>query len=329
VNNNPSTMILGMGYAVPDKVLTNHDIEKIVDTSDAWIRERSGIERRHILEEGRTNSDLGTESGEKALEDAKISVEDIDFIINATVTPDQALPSTACFIQDKIGAKNAAAFDISAACSGFLYGLTLADNIIKNNSDKKILVIGTEILSRVTDWEDRSTCVLFGDGSGAAVLGASDGTSGILSSYMKSNGKLAHLLYMLGNGVTNPTSHETVDKRMQYIKMEGRETFKHAVKSMSEAANYALKFAGVTKEEIDLLITHQANMRIINALGNRLKISEDKVFSNIAEYGNTSAASIPIAMNEARDQGKLKRGDLLLLAAFGGGFTWAANLIRF
>lgn len=326
---NPSTMILGMGYAVPDKVLTNHDLEKIVDTTDEWIKERSGIERRHILEEGRTNSDLGSESAKRALEDAGISADELDFIINATVTPDQQLPSTACIIQAKINAKNAAAFDISAACSGFLYGLSIADNIIKNNQDKKILVIGTEILSSVTDWEDRSTCVLFGDGSGAAVMGASDGTSGILSSYMKSNGELAHLLYISGNGVTHPTTHETVDKGMQYIRMGGRETFKHAVKSMSEAATNALKFAGVTKDEIDLLITHQANMRIIKALGKRLKVSEDKVFSNIAEYGNTSAASIPIAMNEAREKGYLKRGDLLLLAAFGGGFTWAANLIRF
>ena len=329
MKSNPSTMILGMGYAVPDKVLTNHDLEKMVETSDEWIRTRSGIERRHILEEGKTNSDLGTESGKQALKDAGITATDLDFIINATVTPDQQLPSTACIIQDKIGAKNAAAFDISAACSGFLYGLIIADNIIKNNPDKKILVIGTEILSRITDWEDRSTCVLFGDGSGAAVLGKSDGKSGILSSYMKSNGKLAHLLYMPGNGVKHPTSHETVDQKLHYVRMEGKETFKHAVKSMSEAAKNALKFAGVKKEEIDLLITHQANMRIINALGKRLEVSEDKVFSNISEYGNTSAASIPIAMNEARNQGKLKRGDLLLLAAFGGGFTWAANLIKY
>ncbi len=329
MKDNPSTMILGMGYAVPDKVLTNHDLEKMVDTSDKWIKERSGIERRHILEDDKTNSDLGAESGNKALNDAGITALDLDFIINATVTPDQQVPSTACIIQDKIGAKNAAAFDISAACSGFLYGLNLADNIIKNNPKKKIIVIGTEILSRITNWEDRSTCVLFGDGSGAAVLGKSDGNSGILSGYMKSNGKLAHLLYMPGNGVTHPTSHETVDQKLHHIRMEGRETFKHAVKSMSEAAKNALKIAGVDKDEIDLLITHQANMRIINALGKRLGVSEDKVFSNIAEYGNTSAASIPIAMNEARDQGKLKRGDLLLLAAFGGGFTWAANLLLY
>ena len=322
-------MILGMGYAVPDQVLTNHDLEKMVDTSDQWIKERSGIERRHILEKGRTNSDLGAESSIKALRDAGVSVEDIDIIINASITPDQQFPSTACIVQDKIGAKNAAGFDISAACSGFLYGLILADNIIKNDPNKKILVLGTEVLSRITDWEDRSTCVLFGDGSGAAVLGASDGSSGILSSYMKSNGKLAHLLYMPGNGVAHPTSHDTVDQKMHYIKMEGRETFKHAVKSMSQAAEEALKYAEIDKKDIDLLITHQANMRIIKALGNRLKVNEDKVFSNIAEYGNTSAASIPIAMNEARDQGKLNRGDLLLLAAFGGGFTWAAHVIRY
>ncbi|MFO7889098.1 MAG: beta-ketoacyl-ACP synthase III [bacterium] len=322
-------MILGMGFAVPDKILTNHDLEKMVDTSDKWIKERSGIERRHILEDGRTNSDLGTESGEKALKEAGITAGDIDFLINATVTPDQQLPSTACIIQDKIGAKNAAAFDISAACSGFLYGLSLADNIIKNSPDKKILVIGTEILSRITNWDDRSTCVLFGDGSGAVVLGKSDGTSGILSSYMKSNGKLAHLLYMPGNGVRYPTSHETVDQKLHYVRMEGKETFKHAVKSMSEASVKALKYAGVDKEDIDLLITHQANMRIITALGKRLGVHEDKVFSNISEYGNTSAASIPIAMNEAKNQGILKRGDLLLVAAFGGGFTWAANLIRY
>lgn len=321
-------MILGTGRAVPDKILTNHDLEKIVDTSDQWIKERSGIERRHILEDGKTNSDLASLASQRALEDAGVKPEELDFIIVATITPDYTFPSTAAQIQAKIGAVNAAAFDISAACSGFIYGLSIADSLIKAELANRVLVIGSEMLSRITDWEDRSTCVLFGDGSGAAVLGPAEGNRGILSSYIKSDGKLGNLLIMPGGGATHPATHETVDKRMHYIKMEGREVFKHAVRAMRDAALHALDLAGITSEELDLLIPHQANVRIIDAIASRLKLPDEKVYINIQEYGNTSAASIPLALDEARRTGKLKQGDLCLLVAFGGGFTWGSALIR-
>ena len=324
-----ASMIIGTGSAVPEKVLTNFDLEKMMDTSDEWIRERSGIERRHILEEGRTNSDLSTLAGQRALEDAGITAEELDYIILGTVSPDSLFPATACRVQAKLGAVKAAAFDISAACSGFLYGLTLADNFIQNGQNKKVLVIGAEVLSRITDWEDRSTCVLFGDGAGAAVVGSSDGERGILSTYMKSDGRLGDLLHMPGGGVTSPASHETVDHRMHYIKMKGREVFKHAVRAMADAAMHGLRAAGCKADQIDLLITHQANIRIIDAIAQRLKIPKEKVFVNIQEYGNTSAASIPIALDQARKEGRLKDGDRCLLVAFGGGFTWGASMIQF
>ncbi len=329
MKSRPVSMILGTGSEVPEKVLTNFDLEKMVDTSDEWIRERSGIERRHILEDGKTNSDLATAAAKEALERAELLPKDIDFIIVGTVTPDSGFPATACHVQAKIGAFNAAAFDLSAACSGFLYGLTLADNLIRSDQDRKILVIGVEVLSRITDWEDRSTCVLFGDGAGAVVLGKSDSNKGIISTYIKSDGRLAHLLHMPGNGVSNPTSHETVDKRMHYIKMEGREVFKHAVRTMRDAAVHGLEAGDCRPEDLDLLITHQANIRIIDAIAKRLKLPKEKVFVNIQDYGNTSSASIPIALNQAVEEGRLNEGDKCLLVAFGGGFTWGSILIQF
>ncbi len=322
-------MILGTGSAVSGKVLTNFDLERMVDTSDEWIRERSGIERRHILEESKTNSDLCVQAAQRALEDADIPADELDLIIVGTITPDSRFPATACRVQAKLGATNAAAFDISAACSGFIYGITLADDFVRNRVGKKVLVIGSEVLSRITDWEDRMTCVLFGDGAGAVVIGSSDGKKGILSTYMKSDGRLGDLLYMPGEGSTHPTTHKTVDERLHFIKMKGREVFKHAVRTMADAANHGLKEAGYHADDIDLLITHQANIRIIDAIAKRLKLPEEKVFVNIQEYGNTSAASIPIALDQARKEGRLNDGNLCLLVAFGGGFTWGSSMIQF
>ncbi|MFH1941149.1 MAG: beta-ketoacyl-ACP synthase III [bacterium] len=329
MKDSPKSMILGTGSAVSGKVLTNFDLEKMVDTTDEWIRERSGIERRYILEKDKTNSDLAMLAGQRALDDAGISADELDVIIVGTVTGDSRFPSTACRVQAKLGAENAAAFDIAAACSGFIYGLTLADDFIRHCPDKKILVIGSEVLSRITDWEDRATCVLFGDGAGAAVIGSSDGKKGILSTYVKSDGRLDYLLHMSGEGSTHPTTHETVDERLHYIRMAGREVFKHAVRTMADAAAHALKAAGTHAKDIDLLFAHQANIRIINAIGKRMKLPKDKVFVNIQEYGNTSAASIPIALDQARREGRLKDGHKALLVAFGAGFTWGSCLVQF
>ncbi len=321
-------MIIGLGSAAPDKVLTNFDMEKIVDTSDQWIRERTGIERRHILEDGKTNSDLATEASRRALKDANLSASDVECIIQATISPDMLFPSTATTVQANLKAHHAAAFDISAACSGFLYGLTMADSFIASGLYKNVLVIGSEVLSRIMDWEDRSTVVLFGDGAGAAVVVPSDGSRGIVSAYIKSDGRLNHLLNFPGGGVKNPASHETVDQRLHYIKMEGREVFKHAVRTMVDAAVHCLSLADAKPEEIDLLITHQANKRIVDAVVQRLKLPDEKVFMNMNEYGNTSAASIPLALDQAVREGRLRKGQLVLLVAFGGGFTWASSLVR-
>jgi 3-oxoacyl-[acyl-carrier-protein] synthase-3 len=328
VKEKPAAMILGTGSSIPDKVLTNYDLEKIVDTSDEWIRERSGIERRHILEEGKANSDMSAIAAQNALKDAGIEASDLDYIILGTVTPDTLFPSTACHVQAKIGAINAAAFDISAACSGFLYGLHMAEKLLRDGQDRKILVIGAEVLSRITDWEDRATCVLFGDGAGAVVVGPSDGQRGILSSYVKSDGRLADLLYMPAGGSAIPATHDSVDERLHYVRMSGREVFKHAVRAMADAAVHGLKSAGIKSDEIDLLITHQANIRIIEAISHRLKLPKEKVFVNIQEFGNTSAASIPIALDQARREGRLKPGNRCLLVAFGGGFTWGAVMVQ-
>lgn len=321
--------ILGTGSAVPDKVLTNFDLEKMVDTTDEWIRERSGIEKRHILEEGKTNSDMATLASQRALDDAGVTAEELDFIIVGTVTPDSLFPSTGCRIQAKLGAVNAATFDLSAACSGFLYGLTLANSLIASGQAKKVLVLGSEVLTRITDWEDRSTCVLFGDGAGAAIVGPAEDEKGILSTYIKSDGRLGDLLYMPGGGSTIPPTHESVDNRDHYIKMAGREVFKHAVRTMADAAQHAMEQTGHKDEDVDFLIAHQANIRIIDAIAKRMKLPKEKVVVNIQEYGNTSAATIPIALDQIRKEGRLKEGNLVLLVAFGGGFTWGSAMIQF
>jgi 3-oxoacyl-[acyl-carrier-protein] synthase-3 len=325
----PQSMIAGMGHAVPSKVLTNHDLEKMVDTNDQWIRERTGIERRHVLEKDKTNSDLAAQAGVSALQDAGMKPEEVDCIILATISGDMPFPSTACFVQAKLGAVNAAAFDVSAACSGFLYGLALADSFIRSNTFQRVLVIGSETLSRFVDWEDRATCVLFGDGAGAAVVVPSDGKKGIMASYIRSDGRLTHLLNTPGGGSTHPASHDTVDQHMHFIKMEGREVFKHAVRSMVDAIKHSLKQAKLRPEEIDFLVPHQANVRIIDAIAERLHMGRDQVCINVQNYGNTSAASIPIALDEARRDGRVHEGSTCLLVAFGGGLTWASAVIRF
>lgn len=322
-------MITGLGYTVPKKVMTNFDFEKIVDTSDEWIIERTGMKERHIGEDGVLTSDLCMEAAKKAMAEAKITGEEIDVIIIGTVTGDEHFPATACYVQDKIGAINAAAFDINAACSGFLYGLTLADNFIASGNYKNILVIGGEMLSRVTDYTDRRTCVLFGDGAGAVVVQPSDGTKGIIKTYIKSDGRLADLLHMPGGGSKYPASKESVEQRMHFIKMQGPEVFKAAVKTMGNASVKILSDTNTPSEKLDLLIPHQANIRIIQATARRIKLPMNKVFVNVHKYGNTSAASIPIALAEARDEGKLQRGSICLMVSFGGGFTCGAVLVKF
>jgi 3-oxoacyl-[acyl-carrier-protein] synthase III len=323
-----SSMISGFSFAVPEKILTNFDMEKLVDTSDEWIRTRTGMQERHIANESTSTSDLGTEAAKKALAKASVKATDLDIIIFATATPDTLFPSTACYVQRNIGAVNAAAFDISAACSGFLYGLSMADALIKGGGYKNILIIGGETLSKITDYTDRNTCVLFGDGAGAAVVQPSDGTRGIIHTFMKSDGRLVDLLNIPGGGSRIPATHESVDQRLHYIKMAGQEVFKHAVTAMGNAAVKSLTAAGISSEELALLIPHQANVRIMQATARRIKLPEEKVFMNVHKYGNTSAASIPIALTEAIEEGRLKEGDYCLMVSFGGGFTTGAVLCK-
>jgi len=321
-------MITGLGYEVPQKILTNSDLAKIVDTSDEWIRTRTGMVERHIVEENIATSDLATEAAKKALKQAGLKAKDLDIIIVATVTGDTPFPAAACYVQKNLGATRAAAFDISAACSGFLYGLTIADTFIASGAYKNILVIGAETLSKITDYTDRTTCVLFGDAAGAAIVQPTDGTRGIVETYIHSDGRLTDLLVMPGGGSRKPASYETIDQHLHYIKMEGPEVFKAAVKAMGDAAVEALKSAGIKSSQLALLIPHQANIRIIQATARRIKLPPDKVFVNVHKYGNTSAASIPIALTEAIEEGRLLRDDYCLLVSFGGGFTTGAVLLK-
>ncbi|MDZ7264494.1 MAG: ketoacyl-ACP synthase III [candidate division KSB1 bacterium] len=321
-------MITGLGFAVPKQILTNGDLEKLVDTSDEWIKERTGMVQRYVCDAATATSDLGTEAAKKALAAAKLKPKDIDIIIVATVTGDTPFPATACYVQKNLGAINAAAFDISAACSGFLYGLTIANNLIAAGEYKNVLVIGAEALTKITDYTDRTTCVLFGDGAGAAVLQPSDGQRGIMKTLIKSDGRLTDLLYMPGGGSRQPASHETIDQRLHYIKMQGTDVFKYAVKAMGDAAVDILKMANIKSSQLTLLIPHQANVRIIEATARRIKLPMEKVFINIDRYGNTSAASIPIALTEAMEQNRLQPGDYCLMVSFGGGFTTGAVLVK-
>jgi 3-oxoacyl-[acyl-carrier-protein] synthase-3 len=313
---------------LPEKVLTNFDLEKLVDTSDEWITERTGIKERRVADESQAASDLAYEASKIALQKAGLNAEDIDLIIVATVTGDMPFPSTACFLQYKLGAINAAAFDINATCSGFLYGLYIADSFIKTRMHKRILVVGSEVLSKIVDWDDRNTCVLFGDGAGAVIIEPTEEDRGILSMHINSDGRMWELLHLPGGGSRNPSSLESTKKKLHYIKMKGNETFKVAVRTLEDLAVRTLKENKLDSSQLSFLITHQANHRIIQATADRIGIPMDKVIVNVDRYGNTSAASIPIALDEALITGRIKEGDYILLEAFGGGFTWASALIK-
>ncbi len=320
--------IIGTGSFAPRKVITNHDLEKLVDTNDAWIIERTGIRERRIAEKGQTTSDLAYEASKKALKAAGITADELDLIIVATITPDMILPSMSCVLQDKLGARKAAAFDINAACSGFIYGMSVADAFIRADRYKTILLVGAEVLSRFMDWEDRGTCILFGDGAGAAVIQRHSGKRGILSTHIHSDGSQGDLLFVPAGGAQNPASHDTIRKRMHFVKMKGNETFKLAVRSLEQVVQEALEHNKVKPEDIDFLVPHQANLRIIQAMAQRLNMPMEKVVLTLPKYGNTSAASIPMALDEAVRDGRIKENHLLLFEAFGGGMTWASALVR-
>ncbi|HMS09434.1 MAG TPA: beta-ketoacyl-ACP synthase III [Pyrinomonadaceae bacterium] len=321
--------ILGMGHAYPEGVLTNADLEKIVETSDEWITSRTGIKQRHKAKENEYTSMFGTAAAKMALERAGLEPTDIDIIVCATTTPDQIMPSTGALIQAQLGATNAAGMDIFAACSGFIYGLTMVESMIRTGQIKYALVIGAEVLTKYVDYTDRTTCVIFGDGAGAAVIGPVEAPKGILATKIRSDGRYEEQLYAPGGGTKLGTSHETIDNRMHFFKMKGNELFKVAVRSMADISAEMLEKAGYTVDDVKVVIPHQANQRITDAVASRLGVPEEKVYSNIAEHGNTSSASIPIALDECIQSGRVKEGDLVLLTAFGGGVTWGASVIRF
>lgn len=321
--------IIGMGHSYPEGVLTNADLEKIVDTSDEWITSRTGIKQRHKAAENEYTSQFGTEASLQAIERAGLKPTDIDLIVCATTTPDQIMPSTGALIQAKIGATNAAGMDVFAACSGFLYGLTMVESMIRTGQIRYALVVGAEVLTKYVDYTDRTTCVIFGDGAGAAVLGPVNLGSGILTTKIRSDGRYEEQLYAPGGGTKYGTTHETIDNRMHFFKMKGNELFKVAVRSMADVSAEMLAKAGYTVDDVDLVIPHQANQRITDAVASRLGVPEEKVYSNIAELGNTSSASIPIAIDECIQSGRINEGSLVLLTAFGGGVTWGATVIRF
>ncbi|UNC92758.1 beta-ketoacyl-ACP synthase III [Candidatus Contubernalis alkaliaceticus] len=323
-----SAGIIGTGSFLPDQVLSNNDLEKLVDTRNEWICARTGIQERRIAQEDVSASDLAVEAARRALKKSCLSADRIDLIIVATITPDMFFPSTACIVQDRIGAVNAAAFDISAACTGFIYGLSIAKQFIKTKTYRYILVIGVEVMSKIVDWSDRNTCILFGDGAGAAVLGPVDPQRGIRFSQLKSDGSGGDLLKLPAGGSKIPCSQHSLDNGLHFLKMSGKDIFKFAVKVMEESTRDALKSCGLEVSDIDLLIPHQANLRIISSGAKRLKLPLEKVWVNIHRYGNISAASIPVALDEALSSGKIKEGSLVVLVGFGGGLTWGVNIIR-
>ncbi|GAB6933527.1 beta-ketoacyl-ACP synthase III [Calditerricola satsumensis] len=320
--------ILGTGSHLPEKVLTNADLEKMVETSDEWIVTRTGIRERRIARPEEASSDLALEAARKALDAAGVTPEALDLIVVATVTPDMMFPSTACIVQEKLGATRAAAFDLSAACSGFLYGVAAAAQFIQTGMYRYALVIGVDCLSKITDWTDRATCVLFGDGAGAVVLGPVPEGYGFLSFELGADGSGGDLLKLPAGGSRLPASEKTVRGRQHYIAMNGSEVFKFAVRILGAAAEEALKKAGLTKEDVDFLVPHQANYRIIDAAMRRLGLAEDKVVINLDRYGNMSSASVPVALDEAVRAGRIHAGDLLVLVGFGGGLTWGAAVLR-
>ncbi|MDD5020303.1 MAG: ketoacyl-ACP synthase III [Candidatus Omnitrophica bacterium] len=319
--------IIGLGFYVPKKVLTNKDLEGMVDTSDEWITTRTGIKERRIAGPTESTSTLAFNAAKDALKDAKLAPEDLDLIIVATITPDMAFPATACFLQEMLGAKNAACFDMSAACAGFIYGLVTAQKFLQSGTYKNALVIGAEKLSSVTDWQDRNTCVLFGDGAGAAVLAPVE-NGGILASYLGCDGSMTELLMQPAGGSRMPASRQTVDDRMHFIKMRGNEVFKLAIKIMSDAACRALKACKLGVEDIDCFIPHQANMRILDAVARKMKLPLEKIYFNVAKYGNMSSAATAVALCEAYKCGRIRGGDIVVLDAFGAGLVWGAAVIQ-
>ncbi|MFA5113201.1 MAG: beta-ketoacyl-ACP synthase III [Candidatus Margulisiibacteriota bacterium] len=315
--------ILGTGSALPSKIVTNDDLSKIVDTNDAWIQERTGIKERRVSDAGTATSDLALIAAERALAAAKISPDQLDLIIVCTCSPDMLFPSTACILQGKIKATNAAAFDLSAACSGFNFGLTAASSLIQSGQFKTILLVGADTLTKYLDWTDRGTCILFGDGAGAVVLTATDKNEGVLASLIRAEGSLGHFLTMPGGGSRDPE-----EKNGRFIKMNGKEVFKFAVRALETSVRDILLQAGKTIADIDLFIPHQANIRIIEHVSKKMGLPKEKVYVNLHKYGNTSAASVPIALDEALAEGKIKSGDLLILSGFGAGLTYGSNLIK-
>jgi 3-oxoacyl-[acyl-carrier-protein] synthase-3 len=320
--------IVGIGSCLPERVLTNAELQNMVDTSDEWITTRTGIKQRRISDKDTATSDIATGAARRAMDDAGITAQDLDLIIVATATPDMLFPSTACIVQSNLRAVNAAAFDIEAACTGFIYGLSVGEKFISTGDAKTVLVIGAETLSKLVDWDDRSTCVLFGDGAGAVVLRGVDDGSGLLSSVLGAEGWKGHVLMLPAGGSRMPATHQTVEGRKHFIHMDGGEVFKFAVNIMVYASNKAVERAGLSLEDIDFVIPHQANIRIIEAAGKRLKIDMNRVYINLDRYGNMSSASIPVALDEAAKLGKISNGDNILLVGFGAGLTWGSSVIR-
>ena len=320
--------ISGLGSYLPEKIITNDDLSKMVDTSNDWIVERTGISERRVVEDNIAASDIATLAAERALKDGNIKVEDIDLIIVATVTGDYPLPSTACIVQKNLGAINAAAFDINAGCSGFIYAMAMGESFIKSGLYKKVLVVGTETLSKIVNWQDRNTCILFGDGAGACVLEECEGDYGILSTELGSDGTNGDVLIQKAGGSRLPATIETVEKNLHSIYMDGREVFKFAVRTMEKTSLKALEMANLEIEDLDFLVPHQANIRIIDSARKKLKLGEDKVYVNLNKYGNMSSASVPVALDEAVKNKKIKKGDNILLVAFGAGLTWASMTIK-
>jgi 3-oxoacyl-[acyl-carrier-protein] synthase-3 len=326
--NSVNAGILGTGHSYPEGVLTNADLEKMVETSDEWITTRTGIKQRRKAGPGEYTSQFAVRASQEAIERAGIDPMEIDLILCATVTPDQILPSTACLIQAELGANKAAAMDIVAACSGFLYGVTMANPMIRSRQIKYALIIGAELLTRYVDYTDRSTCVIFGDGAGAAIMGPADEDHGILAASIKSDGRFEEQLYAPGGGTKGGFTAETIARGDHFFKMKGNEVFKVAVRSMTEISKNVLCEAGLKTDDVDLFIPHQANQRITDAVANSLNVDASKVFSNIAKHGNTSSASIPIALDECVEADLIKKDDIILMSSFGGGFTWGSVVLR-
>ena len=333
ITSNPnldSIRIAGTGSYVPERVLTNDDLAKMVNTSDEWISTRTGIKERRIASDAEATSDLATQAARGALEQAGVRAEELDLIIVATITPDTFFPATSCYVQRNLGAKNAVCFDLSAACSGFLYAMSVARQFISTHSCDTALIIGAEKLSSMVNWEDRDTCVLFGDGAGAAVLrrASTEGDRGVLSTYMGSDGYQTDILVVPGGGSACPITPENAGQRLNTISMQGREVYRHAVTAMYNACERVLQDAGLSPEDVTMVIPHQANLRIIEAIRERLKVPHEKMFINLTKYGNTSSAAVAIALDEANRTGAISRGDIIVLVAFGAGLTWAAAAIH-